>query len=182
MTTADRQTAVCAFNTREDAERAIGELRAAGFQDDEIGFAMRKPDGEMEQGEGSTSGGEGLAGGAMAGAGVGGVLGALASGMIPGVGPVIAAGILGNALAGAAAGGASGGLMGWLSGLNIPDEDRRFYETELGAGRAVVTVKARGRYDEATGILSRYGTCSGAGLMGGMGTSAAAEAEPGRTP
>ena len=49
------------------------------------------------------------------------------------------------------------GLAGTLIGWGIPEEEARYYDSELGAGRTIVTVKADGRADEAWNILMRHG-------------------------
>jgi len=67
----DRSTVVGVFEQRSDAERAVEQLRRAGFRDDEIGYAAR--DGEPLEGgralEGTEGGeaGEGAAKGAVGG-------------------------------------------------------------------------------------------------------------------
>ena len=56
-----------------------------------------------------------------------------------------------------AAGAAAGGLLGALIGLAIPEEDARYYQTEVETGRTLVTVQAGGRYAEAVDILRSNG-------------------------
>ena len=41
--------------------------------------------------------------------------------------------------------------------MGIPEEEARFYESEVKAGRTVVSVHANGRADEALTILRRHG-------------------------
>ena len=91
----------------------------------------------------------GLGFGALAGLGV-------LSGVIPVIGPAIAAGTLGVILSNAAAGAGIGGLVGVLAGAGIPEDEAHYYQGEFEAGRAIVTVQAEGRSDEARAILSRY--------------------------
>jgi hypothetical protein len=149
----ERETVVGIFDNRTDAERAIEELRRAGFTDDHIGFAMKGTEADLRQGE--SKDGEGALGGAVTGGAIGGVLGAVAAGLIPGVGPVIATGILAATVGGAAAGAAAGGLIGALVGMGIPEEEARYYDEQFRQGRAIVTVTAPGRYQEAAAILGR---------------------------
>jgi len=156
-----RRTAVGVFRNRQDAERAVDELHRAGFTDEQIGVAARDDDarsGTQTSGGADTKGEEGGLTGMLAGAGIGGVIGAAAVGLIPGIGPVIAAGALAGILGGAAAGAATGGLVGWLAGQGVPEEEARHYESEVKAGRTLVTVQADGRYDEAAAILQRGGS------------------------
>jgi uncharacterized protein (TIGR02271 family) len=77
--------------------------------------------------------------------------------LIPGFGPAIAGGILAATLGGAAIGAAAGGLLGALTGMGVPEEEARYYESEFQAGRIILTVQADGRRDEAINILRRYG-------------------------
>ena len=58
---------------------------------------------------------------------------------------------------GAAAGAAAGSLVGALIGLGVPEEEARYYEGEARSGRTLVTVRAEGRYDEASAITRRHG-------------------------
>ncbi|MFN0070720.1 MAG: hypothetical protein ACKVVP_04420 [Chloroflexota bacterium] len=158
MRTSNRETVVGVFERREQADNAVAELRRVGFQDDDIGFAVRggeAPEGTSDMNQGGA--GEGAATGLLTGGVIGGLVGAAASGLIPGIGPVIAGGILASVLGGAAVGAAAGGLLGALMGLGVPEEEARYYQTEFEAGRIIVTVKAGARFDEADGILRTHG-------------------------
>lgn len=168
---AGRSTVVGVFDDRDHAEMAVRDLQAAGFNENQIGFAMRDGGGAAGSGGGSAAGsgevttdtgpGSGAMTGLATGGLIGGVLGALASLAIPGVGPVVAAGILGPLLGGAAAGAGigavGGGLVGGLVTTGVPEEDARIYDEEFRSGRAIVTVRADNRYSEAEGILRRHG-------------------------
>jgi uncharacterized protein (TIGR02271 family) len=161
MSSTKRPTVVAVFNSRKEAERAADELQRAGFGRDQIGVVARDTDGKgRAQGKegGDTCAEEGAAAGAAAGAGVA----ALASlgmsfGVIPVIGPILAVGPLAAALLSAVGGAAAGGLAGGLVGWGIPEEEAKYYEGEVQAGRYLVTVKANGRYDEAWRILQRCG-------------------------
>src|SRR2546421_8405330 len=147
MTTTGRATVVGVFEDRAAAERAIEELRQAGFNDDQIGYVVRDNRGTTDTVPGGqkTLAGEGAATGAISGGVVGGVLGAAAALLIPGFGPAIAGGILATTLGGAAIGAAAGGIIGALTGLGVPEEEARYYQREFEAGRTIVTVKAGNR-------------------------------------
>ena len=134
-----RSTIVGLFRERAEAERAIQQLKQAGFRDDQIGYAYKGDDGAANaarSGKGEVTTDTGSGSGALTGAATGGVIGALAGAaaslLIPGVGPVIAAGILGPligaAAGGAAAGAVGGGLIGGLVTTGIPEEEARYYE------------------------------------------------------
>lgn len=160
MATATRTTVAGLFRSRDEAERAIRDLRAAGFRDEEIGMVARTDSGKIERttGSGESMAEEGAAAGALAGAGIGVAIGfGVLSGVIPVVGPAIFAGTLGTILSNAAAGAAIAGVAGALIGFGIPEEDARYYESEVRAGRYLVTVDANGRASEAWAVMNRHG-------------------------
>jgi len=154
----DPGTVVGVFGTRAEAEAAVRDLKAAGFDDDHIGLIGRRADGTVTREDGDTHAGEGAAIGAAAGAGAL-ALGSLAVsfGVIPVIGPVLAMGPLAAALVSAAAGAAAGGVAGALIGWGVPEDDAGYYEDELKAGRFLVTVHAGDRAVEAWTILNRHG-------------------------
>ena len=156
-------TLVAAFPDRVQAETAVAELEAAGFNHENVGFLSHQPHTEtvVETGgvENSHSAGmlAGASRGSLTGGAVGGILGALAALLIPGIGPIIAGGMLAGIVGGAVAGGAVGGLGGALTGMDVPAEDATYYEREVGRGRSLVTVRPGDRRTEAIEILRRNG-------------------------
>jgi uncharacterized protein (TIGR02271 family) len=156
-----RETVVGLFPNVSGAERAIRDLKDAGFTDRQIGVLMRDRDQERKLAtETGTKAGEAAAAGALTGGALGGLVGLLAgigALVIPGVGPIIAGGALASTLAGAGIGAAAGGLLGALAGLGIPEEEARYYERELQEGGILVTVEAGARSAEARRILSGAG-------------------------
>jgi hypothetical protein len=153
-------TQVGVFATREAAERAVADLRKAGYRDDQIGLVARDARGNTVRtdGAGDTYAEEGAAVGAAAGAGAL-ALGSLAVsfGVIPVIGPILAMGQLAAALVSAGAGAAAGGIAGALIGWGIPEEDAKYYEGEVNAGRYVVTVDAGARHADARAVYTRHG-------------------------
>lgn len=130
------------FDDRDAAERAIEQLRDAGFHRDQIGFAGRDPSGEtMLIEEHGNAAGSGAAGGLVTGAVAGGALAWLGLAAIPAIGPFLAGGAIGTALVGAAAGGVTGGVLGGLLGLGIPRHKAEFHEQQVREGRTLVTVQ-----------------------------------------
>lgn len=158
------------FRSRADAERAVENLRSAGFANDHLNLLTpgttdkeleaSVPTTETEQpGMGSALGG--TVGGAMGAAGGLTIGAAAASLLVPGVGPVLAAGILGAALlgvGGAAAGAAAGGAME-DSVEGLPHDELYVYEDALRQGRSVVLVVAddEARAETARGVLKQAG-------------------------
>jgi Heat induced stress protein YflT len=164
----NRSTVIGVFDTRDQGHRAVEELRRAGFADSHITMVMHHDDNTVDitdmdaakaaQVSGESKAGEGAAIGAIAGGlGYGAI--ALALGLIPGFGPVLTWGALAATLfgVGAAVGATTGGIVGALIGADFPEEEARFYETELKAGKVLVGVRADNRAVEARDILDRCG-------------------------
>ena len=156
-----RATVVGLFRKTLAAERAIRDLKDAGFTDQQIGVLMRDPDEARRVAEQTgTKAGEGAAAGAITGGTLGGLVGLLAgigALVIPGIGPIVAGGALASTLAGAGIGAAAGGLLGALIGLGIPEEEARYYELGLQEGGILVSVDAGPRAVVARNILLNAG-------------------------
>jgi hypothetical protein len=146
-------TVVGVFVDRAQAEQAIQALERAGFTDQQIGFI--RP-GEQTSRETKIDTGTRVAAGVGSGGVVGGIVGAAVALLIPGLGPAIAGGILAATL-GATIGAVAGGLIGALTNLGVDEEDARYYQSELQAGRTLVIVNADQRQQEARNILRLYG-------------------------
>lgn len=140
----ERTTLVGTFDDQNAAEHAIEQLRDAGFEREQIGFAGHDPDStktrQIEE-HGNTAG-PGALGGLVTGAAAGGVIGWLGLAAIPAIGPFLAGGAIGSALIGAAAGGATGGILGGLLGLGIPRHEAEMHEEQVKQGRTLVSVQA----------------------------------------
>lgn len=162
MKATQRSTVVGVFEDRRHADKAVNDLRKAGFRDDQIGVAMRHDATATGTATDATDADSHADSGAIAGVLTGLGLGTLAglgvlSGVIPVIGPAIAGGTLGIILSNAAAGAGIAGLVGALIGAGVPEHEARYYQSEFEAGRTIVTVTADGRSDEATAILRRHG-------------------------
>jgi hypothetical protein len=146
------------FEDRASARAAIENLRRAGFSDQRIGFIS--PDTRAKGSKHlETDVEEGAGIGAALGAAAGGAAGlAVALGMLTPIGPAIAGGALIAWIASVGAGAATGALVGALVGLGISEHDARWYESQLRAGRTLVTVhEADERSDDARAILRHHG-------------------------
>jgi len=160
MKAQQRSTVVGVFEDRRHADQAIDDLRKAGFREDQIGVVMRHDEGTTDAATDAddSHASSGALTGALTGLGLGALAGlGVLAGVIPVVGPAIAAGTLGVILSNAAAGAGIAGLVGALVGAGVPEEEAHYYQGEFEAGRAIVTVTADGRADEATAILRRHG-------------------------
>jgi uncharacterized protein (TIGR02271 family) len=146
-------TVVGLFRNSSAAERAIRDLKNAGFTDNQIGVLMQDREQERRLAEDTgTKAGKSAAKGAATGGVVGGLVGLLTA-AIPGIGPIVAGGALAEILAGAGIGAAAGGILGALVGMGVPEEEARYYERGLREGGILVTVEAGARAAEARQIL-----------------------------
>jgi uncharacterized protein (TIGR02271 family) len=159
MATKNHGTVVGVFRDRDEARKATRALKDAVFTESQIGVAGgRYSDEGDEDQEGETYAGEGAATGVATGAGLGALWGlGILAGVLPAIGPAIAGGTLAAILSSAAAGAAAAGLAGALIGMGLSKEEAEYYESELHAGRPIVTVEAGARRDEAVRIMHEYG-------------------------
>jgi hypothetical protein len=161
MSIANCSTVVGVFTERSNADRVVDELVKAGFRNDQIGVVTRDPQGKTvvkKEGDADTYTASGAVTGAVAGAGIGGLVGlGILAGVVPVIGPAIAAGTLATILTNAAGGAAIAGLGGALIGWGVSEEDAKYYDGELQAGRIVVTVQAENHCDSARTIMENHG-------------------------
>jgi hypothetical protein len=132
------------YSTNSAAERAVDQLVAAGFSNQDVSVLMADRQGAKDfAAEKNTKAPEGATAGVGVGGAVGGTLGLLAgigALAIPGVGPLIAAGPIMGALAGLGVGGTVGGLVGALIGLGIPEYEAKRYEGRVKDGGVLLSV------------------------------------------
>ncbi len=145
-----QRIASAVFDSREEAERALSELRSAGIQDDAISIIGRSESGD---GSGMTDNDEdgvnksGAVKGALGGAAACTLLGVAAL-AIPGVGPLAAAGAIAAsavpeaAAIGAAVGATAGGVSGLLSNEGVDEDDAKYYDSRINDGGYFVGVHA----------------------------------------
>jgi hypothetical protein len=147
------------FDSQDEAQRALSELRSAGIDQDAISIIGRHGEQSSADGTGITGdnddgsndgdgvNGSGAAKGAIGGA-VGGALLGIAALAIPGVGPLAAAGAIasgaipGAAAIGAGIGAVGGGLTGLLTDHGVSDEDAKYYEGRIHSGGTFLSVDA----------------------------------------
>jgi len=151
---ADRQQrAVGIFSSRAETERALHDLRDAGFPMNKVSVIARDADREGDiagvdvTDRVGNKADEGATAGALTGGALGGItgllvgLGALA---IPGIGPIMLAGAeataIATTLAGTAIGATAGSLIGALVGLGIPEERAKVYGDRVAQGDYLVMV------------------------------------------
>lgn len=156
------------FDSREEAERALSELRSAGIDNDAISIIGRSERGDgsgMSDNDDDDANKSGAVKGAIGGAAAGGLLGVAAL-AIPGVGPLAAAGAIAAsaipeaAAIGAGVGATAGGLTGLLSKEGVDDDDAEYYESRINEGGYFIGVHADRSnvpVNEAREILYRNG-------------------------
>ncbi|MDK2879200.1 MAG: hypothetical protein PWR06_1916 [Thermoanaerobacteraceae bacterium] len=142
------KTVIGVFDSKEQAEKAVSQMRNSGFDTNEISIVAKGAKGEAGRGgNGDDDDGDGnlgmdtVADGTTTGGVLGGLAGlALGAGAlaVPGLGPIIAAGPIAGLISGAATGGVAGGLIDW----GIPEERGRYYEGEVKKGRILAVVRA----------------------------------------
>jgi hypothetical protein len=159
MAAPSRLTIVGVFKHRRQVEQAMVQLREAGFRDEQLGIIARDEDVRQSiapAGNGNAQ--VGAATGAMSGAGIGALWGlGIAIDLLPAIGPVIAGGAVAAILASAATGAAAGGMAGALIGLGIPEDEARYYESEVQGGRILLTVRTEDRPTLAATVIRRCG-------------------------
>jgi hypothetical protein len=164
------------FDSQDEAQRAVEELRQMGVSNSDLSLVAQKGrTTTTREGGGEITDEEhgnilrGILGGGALGAGLG--VAALA---IPGVGPLaalgaIAASAVPEAMAiGAAAGAAAGTLNETLKKHGVSDEDASYYSDHLKSGGVLVTVHTNsiGR-EQAQDVLYRNGGHSAARARAG---------------
>lgn len=149
----NHRRAVGVFSSRREAETALHDLSASGFNMDHVSVVTRETQhrgglagAEVKERVGNKAD-EGAGVGAVSGGALGGLTGllvGLGTLAIPGVGPIMLAGAAATAiattLAGGAIGAASGGLLGGLIGLGVPEKEARHYNERVEQGDYLVIV------------------------------------------
>jgi hypothetical protein len=159
--TDDRATVIATYPDHASAEDAVRRLQKEGVPMQGLSIigkdfqAVEKPLGFVTTGT--------VAGaGAKVGAWTGGLFGLLVGAaflVLPGVGAVVIAGPLAAALLGgvegALAGAAFGGLTGALVGLGVSKDKAIRYESQVKAGKFLVTLRGEGpQVERARSLLS----------------------------
>ncbi|WP_027365445.1 general stress protein [Desulfotruncus alcoholivorax] len=149
------KTVISTFSNRDQAERAVGELRQKGF-DKDISILARDEENRQKN-QYTTMENDNISDGTATGGILGGLAGlAVGAGAlaIPGIGPLIAAGPIAGLLSGAATGGIAGGLVDY----GIPQDRSKYYEDKVKQGRILASVKTDdGRINDAADTLRRHG-------------------------
>ncbi|RFU62902.1 general stress protein [Peribacillus glennii] len=140
------------YDNGDDAVRAVEELKAQGYDRDDISVIARdRDDVDAVNEETGTKTEEGLAAGAATGGILGGAAGLLAGVgalAIPGIGPILAAGPIAATLTGAAVGAGTGGLAGALVGMGIPEDEADRYERDVKDGKLLVLLDPDARKND----------------------------------
>jgi hypothetical protein len=170
-----KNIAAAMFRDRDQAERAIRELRDAGVPDKNISVIQLHEDDSARTNDSvertslddHDNKGSGTAKGLATGGAVGAIAG-LGALLIPGIGPFIAAGALAETLGAAGSaivtsgivGAAAGGLTGALVSYGVDEEHAKYYEKRIREGGILVTVDTSDNpsaYAPTRGILRAAG-------------------------
>lgn len=168
------------FENRMDAERAVADLYAMGYDETNVGYmdrsvdedaleATRDPDADdVATGTAGEEAAKGAGGGAIGGAAVGAGAGLLASAgmlLVPGIGPFLAAGTLATTLGATAAGAAGGAVVGGAAGAifgaaegdeGYADDDTSMtYREGVTTGGSLVSVNVMNGQDSAAADAMR---------------------------
>ncbi len=159
------------FNSSKDAERAVGNLNAAGITGEQISYLAPEATREEIDAAVPTTETEQPGMGKAIGTAVGGALGVAgglhlgavaASLLVPGVGPILAAGLVGAAIlgaGGAATGMAAGEALEDSVVTGLPHDELFLYEDALRRGRTVLIITAvdEESADAARSVLQQSG-------------------------
>jgi len=178
------QTVTRLYDSYDDAERAVSELRRIGVSDDDVSLIAGNENGvhshRVRDGQPDTAGedvadvaGKGAELGALAG-GLGGVVLGTSIIAIPGLGPAVAFGWLvsaavgaaGGALGGAVIGGAAGGLAGVLAHAGVHEEDAHIYTEGVRRGGTLVSARVPDDLARAAEAILDSSNGSRAGALG----------------
>ena len=141
------------FDSRQEAERALAELRSGGISESAISIVGRGDEhdsGSTGNNNSNNANGDAtgdVVKGATIGAGAGVLLG-IAALAIPGVGPLAAAGAIASsaiptaAAIGGGAGLAAGSIGGLLADHGVDAEDSKYFEDRIHQGGIFVSVQA----------------------------------------
>jgi hypothetical protein len=145
-----RTTVIAVYPDHSSAEEAVRRLQKEGIPMQDLSIigkdfqAVEKPLGFVTTGTVAKEG-------ARVGAWTGGIFGLLVGAaflIVPGIGPLVIAGPLSAALLGgvegALAGAAFGGLTGALVGLGVSKDKAIRYESQVKAGKFLVTLRGDG--------------------------------------
>ena len=167
------------FTDRFDAQRALDDLYAHGYDSSEISVMMsdqtrasfREEGSDIARHDAGTKAVEGMGVGGAIGTAVGASLAAIAALgttlAIPGLGAIIGYNIVSGALAAAFAGGGAGavtgGLIGALVGAGMTEQNAQAFTDALKRGGVVVGVVPHDD-NEASRIKQRFGEFNGTNI------------------
>lgn len=148
-------TVVGAFDQAPDAHAAVEDLRRAGFDDTHIGYIT--PGAPSEHVIDGVQPEESAKVGAALGAAIGSTAGLIAAAaMLSPIGAATVGGALVALVVSLGVGVATGTVFGALVDIGVSEDDARWYESEVKAGRSLVIVQnADQRAEEAREII-RY--------------------------
>lgn len=152
-----QQTVIGVFDSRQQADNSVEQLRQQGFMQAEISIVAKQHEGHDAAGADKTAKPNSITNGVITGGtlgGIGGVMAAAGALAIPGFGPIIALGPIAAALGGVVAGGIAGGLVDY----GIPAERGKAYEAQIREGKVLAIIRTESsKVSQATNILRQTG-------------------------
>ena len=142
------------FRTRLEAEKALRNLKWAGFGSDQVSLATPR---RARPGHYGLKVLVGIAIGTVAGA----LLGALVTGVVPGAKPLFAGNVVATFLLALVAGAATGAVAGALLSMTASGARGLYYEQEVESGRFLISVTGP-RLEEAAALLDASGAMEAA--------------------
>lgn len=135
------------FSKKQDARKAIVELKAAGYSSN-TSLIAREDAGDIEGEERKEGASKGVATGAALG-GIAGIIAGLSNVVLPGIGPLLVGGplLVAWGVTGVALGALAGGLVGALTGIGVSEEVAKKYEERVKAGDVLVVVDEKGEFE-----------------------------------
>jgi hypothetical protein len=176
--TEKQATVIAVYPDHASAEDAVRRLQTDGISMQNVSI-IGKDFQTSERPLGFVTAGSVAKEGAKVGAWTGGLFGLLVGAaflILPGVGAVVIAGPLAAALLGgvegALAGAAFGGLTGALVGLGVSKDKAIRYESQVKAGKFLVTLQGDATQVERARTLLASGKSEGAKVLGSVSTAA----------
>lgn len=164
------RTVLGVFTDQASAESAINALQDLGYNPRDVSIVLqdRTTASDIENNTGASDIAGGAAAGLTTGAIIGGLAGLVAAFTLPGLGALFVGGPIATALgltgaaattaSGAVTGAVAGGLIGALTGIGVPEDDARYYESKVREGAILVVVPARsGEEMEVANVMEDMG-------------------------
>ena len=158
MNTPHEPSTIGVYDNLEKAERAIDELRRAGFASEEIGIIGHVADEKVPTPPQMQAPEDNASNALIKGGILGGLVGAFVALVVPGLGEISGLGRWFEVVGGAAVGACVCGVLMAFGSFLFWRPTTRFLAGELEKGNFIVTVKNPARKEAAASVLRHEGT------------------------